>query len=85
MTTNELKKGCYVGFNTGGYGQLTDNAKGDVRKVVIGGELTNVHSYNITSYLASDGEWHIVKHTPIQETKKETEMVIFGEFKGFGF
>ena len=83
--TNELKKGCYVGFNTGGYGQLADNAKGNVRKVFIGGELVKVNTFNIMSYLASDNEWHGVSHTPIQTTRKVVSEVYFGEFKGFGF
>ena len=85
MTTNELKKGDYVGFNTGGYGQLADNTKGNVRKVFIGGELVKVHSFNITRYLASDGEWYGVTHTDIQKTKKATTGVMFGTFNGFGF
>jgi len=83
-TTNDLKKGNYVGFNTGGYGQLADNAKGNIRKIFIGGELVRVHSYNITSYLADDRNWYPVEHTPIQKTKKATSSVIVGEFQWFG-
>ena len=85
MMTNDLKKGCYVGFNTGGYGQLADNGKGNVRKVFIGGELVRVNTFNIVSYLASDNQWYEISHTPIQKTKEATSGVIFGEFKGFGF
>jgi len=85
MLTNELKKGDCVGFNTGGWGQVADNVKGDVRSVLIGNELVRVHSYNIISYRASDGGWYSIDHSPVQRTRKAADSVIFGEFKGFGF
>ncbi len=84
MTTNDLKKGDCVGFNTGGWGQLMDNVKGDLRTVLIGNELMRVHSYNIISYRVGE-EWLPVDHTPVQRTKRATPAVYFGEFKGFGF
>ncbi len=84
MKTNELRKGDCVEFNTGGWGQIADNSKGDVRAVLIGNELVKVHSYNIISYRVGS-EWFPVDHTPVQRTKRATSAVYFGEFKGFGF
>lgn len=84
MKTNELKQGDIVGFDTGGWGEIVDNSKGDIRNVLIGGELVKVHSHNITKYLASDNQWYSVEHTTVQKVQRNRDPVYIGEFEWFG-
>lgn len=87
VTTNDLRVGTRVMFDSGGWGILMDCRKGNKRKVDIGGDLCEVRASSIYSYW-DDGvqEWVGVALTRAQlEAKVPVYIGEMGSFLPYGF
>lgn len=69
MRSNALKAGFRIRLNDGREAVVNDNMKGNLRMVLIDGEIGSVYSHEIVAVNIGD-EWFPVMHTPFQEKLK---------------
>ena len=66
MKTNDVKKGCRVQLTNGSYVMMSDNMKGDTRRVTREGNMTDmVYSHDMVR-VEHNNVWVIITHTPKQ-------------------
>ena len=66
MKTNDVKKGCRVQLTNGSYVMMSDNMKGDTRRVTREGNMTDmVYSHDMVR-VECNNVWVTITHTPKQ-------------------
>ena len=66
MKTNDVKKGCRVQLTNGSYVMMSDNMKGDTRRVTREGNKTDmVYSHDMVR-VEHNNVWVTITHTPKQ-------------------
>ena len=66
MKTNDVKKGCRVQLTNGSYVMMSDNMKGDTRRVTREGNKTDmVYSHDMVR-VECNHVWVTITHTPKQ-------------------